>query len=209
VSFISDVITNYTHSCFFFNDRKKQKTTKTTKGKTTTTTTSATTPSTSTAKKESPPSTSTKGSSDKSSKYEDEDGEDSKSFTDLSDAVKVAGVDVGKEVLLNGEFLVGKAYESETEEPSFLNLSTLRRRVGTKAVRNGLKDVNKDVYQYISYAAQKHLRDIIERLVKASKMRDDTQKQEFPIVITSDFRKQIHSLDTRRQVRKFEIDQPE
>jgi spore germination cell wall hydrolase CwlJ-like protein len=129
-----------------------------------------------------------------------EDSEDKKSsIKDLTDVTRLAGVDVKLEnARILGDQEDDTKYQSEATEPTLLNAGLMKKRMLESAGKANL-GIAEDVYSYVALATQEHLREILQHLVSVSQQRQDTSKDELPIKVTSDVKRQLRGIEMRER----------
>lgn len=122
---------------------------------------------------------------------------------------RMVGLDLKKELRLMAEDDSPEDPMDKDTDAAFINMSILKKRVtdlgmypgsvtNPIAQRRSLT-VSEEVLQYTSLALQEHLRNILEKLVKASQHRVEAQKDTFPVRALSDPRKQLRILEQKQR----------
>mmetsp|Transcript_2222 Transcript_2222/g.3370 ORF Transcript_2222/g.3370 Transcript_2222/m.3370 type:complete len:864 (+) Transcript_2222:1902-4493(+) len=144
------------------------------------------------------------------------DNEDDKKF-DLKDVVDVnrmAGVNLEEE---RDVFMGSTEADVSGEgghapyqpEAAFLNPPVLRTRLKNIATKHGIKEVEMEALQLVSYAVQDRLRTLLDKLIQASKMRVDSSKDSMPHVTTSDVKRKLRMIEAREREEKERKDREE
>eukprot|EP01119_Soliformovum_irregulare_P007969 TRINITY_DN2063_c0_g1_i6.p1 TRINITY_DN2063_c0_g1~~TRINITY_DN2063_c0_g1_i6.p1 ORF type:complete len:490 (+),score=157.25 TRINITY_DN2063_c0_g1_i6:54-1523(+) len=117
-------------------------------------------------------------------KEEDNEKRIAASFKDVTDVTRLAGLDIKQEA----SSILQEVTESKeaVEEPAFLTMSLLKKKMTEMATRAGLKSVQEEAIQFTTIAVQEYMRTIIEALSQISSQRADLHKHELPIRIVQD-----------------------
>mmetsp|Transcript_2516 Transcript_2516/g.3330 ORF Transcript_2516/g.3330 Transcript_2516/m.3330 type:complete len:699 (+) Transcript_2516:102-2198(+) len=117
---------------------------------------------------------------------------------DGTDVTRMAGLDLKKELRLMTEDDSQDDPMDKDTDSAFINMSLLKKKISEIAQRRSLT-VNEEALQFTSLALQEHLRNILEKLVKASQHRVEAQKDTFPVRVLSDPRKQLRILEQKQR----------
>lgn len=134
-------------------------------------------------------------------KREDEDK--SSSQKDLTDAIRLAGIDIKQET---ANFLKETQETSPPEEtePTFLANAPLKRKILDIAEKSGIKKVQDEVYQYVTTATQEYLRGILETLRNVARQRNDFAREQFHTRVSFDPKNALKTIE-REEERKRKL----
>ncbi|KAG1342058.1 transcription initiation factor TFIID subunit 4b [Cocos nucifera] len=127
------------------------------------------------------------------------------SIEQLNDVTAVSGVNLREEEeqLLSAPKEESRASETtrrvvlEEEERLILQNGPLQKKLANIMLRCGLKSISSDVEHCLSMCVEERLQGLISYLIRLSKQRVDIEKTRHQLVITSDVRRQILSMNKK------------
>ncbi|XP_034067069.1 transcription initiation factor TFIID subunit 4-like isoform X2 [Gymnodraco acuticeps] len=123
---------------------------------------------------------------------------------DINDVASMAGVNLSEEsarILATNSELVGTVTRSCNDE-AFLSPSLLTRRALEIGKKFGVSELETDVINYISYAAQQRLRHLLEKVSQVAQHKNITFKEEERCEQVSDVRTQLKFFEQLDQMEK-------
>ncbi|CAA0809054.1 Transcription initiation factor TFIID subunit 4b [Striga hermonthica] len=143
------------------------------------------------------------GSSPPSKKQKVSGGFLDQSIEHLNDVTAVSGVNLREEEeqLFSGAKEDSRVSEAsrkvvqEEEERLILNKIPLQKKVVEIMAKCGLKNMTNDVERCLSLCVEERMRGLISNLIRLSKQRVDFEKPRHKIIVTSDVRRQILTIN--------------
>lgn len=123
---------------------------------------------------------------------------------DINDVASMAGVNLSEEsarILATNSELVGVVTHSCKDE-SFLSTSLLTQRALEIAKKFGISELGTDVVNYISYATQQRLQNLLEKVSQVAQQKNGTFKEDERYEQVSDVRAQLKFFEHLDQMEK-------
>ncbi|XP_060912952.1 transcription initiation factor TFIID subunit 4-like [Labrus mixtus] len=123
---------------------------------------------------------------------------------DINDVASMAGVNLSEEsarILATNSELVGAVTRSCKDE-SFLSTSLLTQRALGIGKKFGVSELGSDVINYISYATQQRLQNLLEKVSQVAQQKNMTFKEDERYKQVSDVRAQLKFFEQLDQIEK-------